>query len=247
MTLKEKIKQLPKPIFKQFEFVYFIIRQIYYLFAYPKRIQISTDTNYWSNDIKHKIKSRDKIIANLIEESSSIMDIGCGNGRFLYYLKNNKKDIESCGIEISESAIDYCKSLGLNVKQLNISTQELDFTRKYDYICLLGILEHIKNPERIINKVKNKYNKKLIIFIPNIGFIFNRIRFLFGKFPLTFEGGKLGEHIRHWTKSDIKWWLHKFDYNIQKMIYCQGIPILNKLFPSLFCQNFIIIINRDIH
>jgi len=47
-----------------------------------------------------------------IEDGSVVLDIGCGTGTFLEYLKPT---IKSVGIDINQENIDYCKSKNLNV------------------------------------------------------------------------------------------------------------------------------------
>ena len=61
---------------------------------------------------------------------------------------------------------------------------------------------------------------------------------LFGKFPLQWASHP-GEHLRFWTVSDVKWWLKSANFNIESLELYEGIPILNKIFQSLFAQGIV--------
>jgi len=87
----------------------------------------------------HEIRFKDMF--NNIKEikgkikKSSILDIGCGYGEFLSYMKKQKLDCH--GIELSEDAVDYIKKFkkGIKIKQYNI-TKGVDCfgKKKFDLI-----------------------------------------------------------------------------------------------------------------
>ncbi len=53
-------------------------------------------------------------ILNMIKNSSSVLDLGCGEGDLLEILKR-EKNIQGQGIEIDDKAIYKCIAKGLNV------------------------------------------------------------------------------------------------------------------------------------
>ena len=55
-----------------------------------------------------------KIIANLIEKNTRILDVGCGDGTLMEFLKDNNK-IDIRGIEISKGNVQKCIGKGLTV------------------------------------------------------------------------------------------------------------------------------------
>ena len=94
-----------------------------------------------------------KFVADIINDSQfeSVLDIGCGDGRFLYELRKNNKDIYLEGIDISEQAVAYAMAFNKKtdvVFSCGDITKEENLNRKFECITLIETLEHIP-PEKI--------------------------------------------------------------------------------------------------
>jgi len=60
------------------------------------------------------MKQEFQIISDLIEKNTRVLDVGCGDGTLMEYLKHNK-EIDIRGIEISKDNVQKCLSKGLAV------------------------------------------------------------------------------------------------------------------------------------
>ena len=60
------------------------------------------------------MKQEFKIISTFIEKNTRVLDVGCGDGTLMDFLKDNKK-IDIRGIEISKNNSQKCVSKGLTV------------------------------------------------------------------------------------------------------------------------------------
>ena len=60
------------------------------------------------------MKPEYKIIRNIIEKNSRVLDVGCDNGNLMEFLKINK-NVDIRGIEISKEKVQTCISKGLTV------------------------------------------------------------------------------------------------------------------------------------
>ena len=60
---------------------------------------------------KNNIRKDLVLVANMIERKTKVLDVGCGDGDFLQYLKN-KKDVDGRGIEISQNGVKNCLAKG---------------------------------------------------------------------------------------------------------------------------------------
>ena len=126
-----------------------------------------------------------KIIAELIEKKTRVLDVGCGDGTLMEFLQNNKK-IDIRGIEISKSNVQKCIEKGLTVIE---GDSEKDLTQfpdsSFDYVILSQTLQAFLNPEKVITELL-RVGKKAIVTIPNFGYWKVRLHLLTkGTMPIT--------------------------------------------------------------
>lgn len=85
-------------------------------------------------------------VLNQLEQISfvSLLNVGCGDGRFLVEVSNKFPDKELAGIDFSERAINYAKCSSRSVNYvLGDITNEKMFDKQFDVITLIEVLEHI--------------------------------------------------------------------------------------------------------
>ena len=199
---------------------------------------------YWKlfGEIKGEVP-RIEVICDLIEEGSSVLDLGCGDGKLLATLVAQRR-VRASGIDISKEALRLARSHGLTDLQLaNLSSPEFAIAGEYDYITITEVLEHIPDPEDVLAKVRRHFRKALIVSVPNVGYYTHRIRLLFGRFPLQW-GEHPAQHLRFWTVHDFRWWIKLQGYRIIKAVPPQGFPILYRLWPSLFADQIVFVLEE---
>lgn len=107
-----------------------------------------------------------KIIASWIEPGSKVLDLGCGVGDLLYYLKENKQ-VKGVGIESSEEKSAICINKGLSVLQGDINEEVLDYQdNSFDYAILSQTLQQVYEPDVMINNLL-KVGRRVIVSFPN--------------------------------------------------------------------------------
>lgn len=122
-------------------------------------------------ELETRIKNyelRWNIIKNYIHvDKNKILDIGTNDGTFLYYLQSQSLYPE--GMEVNTKAIKHGKEK-YNVNIINGNFEDYGFNEKYDVITMLNVLEHVKNPRDILNKINSITLSKalLILELPNI-------------------------------------------------------------------------------
>ena len=131
------------------------------------------------------MKQEFKIIADLIEKKTRVLDVGCGDGTLMEFLKNNK-EIDIRGIEISKSKIQRCVSKGLTVIEGDAEKDLAQFPDlSFDYVILSQTLQAFLNPEKVITELL-RVGKKAIVTIPNFGYWKVRLHLLIkGTMPIT--------------------------------------------------------------
>ena len=131
------------------------------------------------------MKSEYKIIADLIENNSRVLDVGCDDGTLMEFLKNNK-NVDIRGIEISKEKVQTCIAKGLTVIEGNAEYDLKQFpNNSFDYVVLGQTLQAFINPENVIKELL-RVGKKAIVTIPNFGHWKVRLNLLLkGKMPVT--------------------------------------------------------------
>jgi methionine biosynthesis protein MetW len=131
------------------------------------------------------MKQEFKIIADLIEKKKRVLDVGCGDGTLMEFLKDNK-GIDIRGIEISKKNVQKCIRKGLTVIEGDAEKDLIQFPDlSFDFVILSQTLQAFLNPEIVINELL-RVGKKAIVTIPNFGFWKVRLHlFTKGTMPIT--------------------------------------------------------------
>ena len=131
------------------------------------------------------MKPEYKIIANIIEKNSRVLDVGCDDGILMEFLKKNK-NVDIRGIEISKEKVQICISKGLIVIEGNAEFDLKQFPDdSFDYVVLGQTLQAFINPEIVIKELL-RVGKKAIVTIPNFGHWKVRLNLLLkGTMPVT--------------------------------------------------------------
>jgi len=131
------------------------------------------------------MKKEFKIISELIENNTRVLDVGCGDGTLMKYLKD-KKNVDTRGLEISKNNVQHCTGKGLSVIEGNAEKDLHQFPNlSFDYVVLSQTLQAFYNPEKVIDDLLRLANKA-IVTIPNFGYWKVRIHLLLkGTMPIT--------------------------------------------------------------
>jgi methionine biosynthesis protein MetW len=126
-----------------------------------------------------------EIIANLIEKNTRVLDVGCGDGTLMEFLKDNNK-IDIRGIEISKNNVQKCIGKGLTVIEGDAEKDLSQFPDgSFDFVILSQTLQAFLNPEKVISELL-RVGKKAIVTIPNFGYWKVRLHLLTkGTMPIT--------------------------------------------------------------
>ena len=125
------------------------------------------------------------IIADLIADSSRVLDLGCGEGDLLAWLVHNKR-VQARGVEIAHDKVRRCVQRGLSVFQGDINQGLADFPDDcFDYVILSQTLQVVRQPLSVLREMRRVGNRIIVAF-PNFGHWSVRLSLLLGgKAPRT--------------------------------------------------------------
>lgn len=171
---------------------------------YSWDLHFKFDRSYWwAQGRKELVLSQLKRYLSL--PGKRVLDLGCGSGTLLEALQS--LEAEAVGIDTSLKAVKFCKTLGLNVRKgsaTNIPFKEGSF----DIICMIDVLEHIKEQDLAISEAKRVVKKQGFIFIVGPAF------------PLLWSSRdrRLG-HLRRYIKKDLEKLLRRNGFRPLKTSY----------------------------
>jgi methionine biosynthesis protein MetW len=124
-------------------------------------------------------------MASWIGPGSRVLDLGCGDGDLLYFLKRHKQVIGT-GIERIEAKVGHCIERGLSVLQGDINREVLDYADDtFDYVILSQTLQQVYKPAELIQNLL-RIGRRGIVSFPNFSHWAVRLQLLTtGYAPIT--------------------------------------------------------------
>lgn len=198
-------------------------------------------------------RSFNRQIFEAVENNSICLDVGSWTGNLGKALIDEKNCIVD-GIDYNKKALEQAINNGYRktfLVDLNNDGLDRHIEEKYDFIICADVLEHLVNPDVILSQLKPfvKSHGQILISVPNIAFIQQRLKLLFGIFEYDLKGGIMdATHLRFFTLSSIKKLCTDAGYDVVKSFgYAQVkrkvfsfLSPLAKTWPRLFAFQFLL-------
>ena len=164
--------------------------------------------NLYNNKITEYYSSIRYEIEHLLPDfSKNVLDIGCGDGSTLKWLKSEQKCEKIYGIEISKDQSEKAKEFLDDIANINIEENYNFFPdKKFELILVLDTLEHLINPWDFLKNIKSKLTDDgfIITSVPNIRhYSILKNLFLFGNWEYDDSGILDTTHLRFFTKKSL--------------------------------------------
>lgn len=173
-----------------------------------------TEGPWWYQPLKPYVATREDVAAQWIEKLAqpnwNYLDLGCGEGDLIKTVSPFVK--KAVGADIALNRLQLAKQ---KTKQLsNVSFVKHDFDEKlpfadnsFDLISSLSVMEYIYDPYAHLQELHRvlKPHGYIIIEVPNLAYLPERLKLLFGYLPSWPDAdGWQGGRIHNFTDSSLR-------------------------------------------
>lgn len=159
----------------------------------------------------------------MIRDNTLVLDVGCHTGIMGEALRE-KKQAKVIGIDTDLEALDIARgrlkaALLIDIEQDGWADQLLrEGYHNFDVILFGDVLEHTRQPERILLQAKTllKSGGQIIVSVPNIAHWRIRFGLLFGRFEYSDSGILDRTHLRFFTRRSAHALLENSGYKITR-------------------------------
>jgi methionine biosynthesis protein MetW len=125
-------------------------------------------------------------IAAWVRPDSAVLDLGCGDGLLLNYLKQTR-NARGYGIDIADDNVLACVKNGVNVIQSDLERGLAGFDAgSFDCVILSQTLQAVRRTEEIVLEML-RVGREAIVSFPNFGRWDLRLQIALGRMPVSPE------------------------------------------------------------
>ncbi len=204
--------------------------------------------------VRLRFEIYESLLSPFLKESVNVLDIGCYTADLLKLLPTS---VDYYGIDSDKEALKIARKRGAKVIKVDLENERIPLDQKFDIILATEILEHLKDPEKLIQQIKHllKKNGVVLVSLPNECTLYHRLKVLFGRgidgtgfaphyhlhFPTIKQNDEFME--KHFKTIEKRYWIHigvggkweKLLSTIPDRIWMR----LANLYPSLFARGLI--------
>jgi 2-polyprenyl-3-methyl-5-hydroxy-6-metoxy-1,4-benzoquinol methylase len=109
---------------------------------------------------------------------AEVLEIGTGHGLFASYILENNRNTSYLGIDISKSSLEFSGNLfkvlfpqqqrQINFAQKDATSTSFGIERKYDLAICCEVLEHVENPEKLLQNIRLSLRDNGRVFVTTV-------------------------------------------------------------------------------
>ena len=124
------------------------------------------------------------VIANWIAPQERVLDLGCGDGSLLKFLRNGKS-IRGYGVEIDPNNVNRCIENGINVIQSDLEQGLAGFEDNFfDHVIMSLSLQTVRHTENLLAEML-RVGREAVVTFPNFGHRSHRDAIARGRMPVS--------------------------------------------------------------
>ena len=195
--------------------------------------------------IDYAANDRIEVAAKMLTGGQRVLDLGIWGGTFLNLPDIKNKYSDRFGLDISRESVIAAKESGItNAQEWNLNAFPYPFKDSYfDSVSLLAVVEHLFDPDEVIIEAYRllKPGGQIVLALPNVASLSNRMRLFLGKLPITSDDpGWDGGHLHYFTISEAKKLLLRNKFKITGLGISGGNQKIRMIWPSMLAGEFIL-------
>jgi methionine biosynthesis protein MetW len=186
------------------------------------------------------------IIGALVEPGTRALDLGCGEGELLAWLKESKQ-VDGRGVELTSARVQKAIARGVSVYQGDLESALDDYPdQAFDYVILSQTLQETRDPLRVLHGML-RIGKRGIVAFPNFGHWGVRVAHLIhgrapktGLFPHDWYDSP---NIHFLTVLDFETLAQKEHWRVERRIFLSGNHEV-RIFPNLMAEVAVFLVSN---
>ena len=173
------------------------------------------------------------------EGISTALDIGCGTGKLGAQLGD--LGILTDGVTNSKPEKKIAKKILREVWLFNLEEGLPRIDKSYDVVLMSHVMEHIANPHQLMRDLGNvlKESGQILCAIPNMLFLYNRLKLMMGRVEYEEFGLMDYTHLRWYTRKTLVELFQSYGYRVDAALVHGYVPLgpIRKLLTGKAAQS----------
>jgi len=138
-----------------------------------------------SSAVAETLRDDHALIQRGVKPGSQVLDLGCGDGSLLKYLRQHK-NVRGYGLEINPDNITACIRNGVNVIEQDLDKGLRNFEDgSIDTVIMTQALQAVERPDLLLDEMLRIGNEAIVTF-PNFGYWRTRFYLMLkGRMPMS--------------------------------------------------------------
>lgn len=132
-------------------------------------------SSYWPQGVKNLDRAEEAMLALYgqraeIADGMEILDLGCGWGSLTFWIAKNYPNAKVLAVSNAQNQIDFIRAIasdkGLgNIQTMTCDMNHMETNRRFDRVLSIEMFEHMRNWERLLNKISVWLKPKGKLFV----------------------------------------------------------------------------------